>query len=76
MNSSSHLPTNFALLEERAKASFCVENLTYFLEGDPDKTRRRRELGKLLTFLSLELVFEQKAIRCKWMTMKVLIRLS
>lgn len=38
--------TNPLLLEERVKASFDVEKLTFYLEGDRDKTLRRRELGE------------------------------
>lgn len=31
---------------ERENASFDVEKLTYILDGGPEKTKRRREIGE------------------------------
>ncbi|XP_053214891.1 peroxisomal acyl-coenzyme A oxidase 1-like [Panonychus citri] len=39
-------PINPLLTDERSKSSFNIEKLTYFLEGDQEKTLRRRELEK------------------------------
>lgn len=41
---------------ERENASFDVEKLTYILDGGPEKTKRRREIGEFYikcTFLNL-----------------------
>src|SRR5688572_2571589 len=44
-------PVNPDLAKERAQASFPVSQLTFFLEGDEEKTKRRKELGK--TFMEI-----------------------
>ena len=48
-------PVNHDLLKERSKASFDPRELTYFLEGDKEKTIRRKELGKISTSLTVSL---------------------
>lgn len=40
-------PVNPELVRERKQASFPVDELTNFIEGDPEKTQRRRELGMM-----------------------------
>ena len=37
---------NEDLVRERAKCTFNVEELTYFLDGGKDKTLERKERGK------------------------------
>jgi hypothetical protein len=39
-------PVNPDLLMERSKSSFPPNLLTYFLEGDEEKTKSRKELGE------------------------------
>lgn len=39
------MPTNPLLQRERDSASFCVEEMTNFLDGSPERTARRREIG-------------------------------
>ncbi|KAI1305184.1 Peroxisomal acyl-coenzyme A oxidase 1 [Halotydeus destructor] len=39
-------PENAELIRERLKCSFSVIQLTNYIEGDPEKTQRRRELEK------------------------------
>lgn len=38
------------ILKERKNATFDVEKLTYILDGGPEKTRRRREIGEFEMF--------------------------
>lgn len=39
---------NADLAKERQNATFDVEKLTYILDGGPEKTKRRREIGKFV----------------------------
>lgn len=39
-------PVNVDLERERNKCSFPIKELTHFIEGDPEKTTRRKELGE------------------------------
>lgn len=50
-------PINCDLQKERASASFPVNELTYFLEGDAEKTIRRKELGESGIFFSLSFCY-------------------
>lgn len=36
------------ILKERQTATFNVENLTNILDGSPEKTKRRREIGEFV----------------------------
>lgn len=45
-------PVNPDMLLERSKGSFRPDILTHFLEGDEEKTKNRKELGKLLKRLA------------------------
>ena len=38
---------NADLVRERKSASFNVQELTHFIDGGPDRTKRRKELGKI-----------------------------
>ena len=39
-------PVNADLVQERKKATFNVQELTHFIDGGPERTKRRKELGK------------------------------
>jgi len=39
-------PVNADLAQEREKATFNVQELTHFIDGGPERTKRRKELGK------------------------------
>ena len=39
-------PVNADLAREREKATFNVQELTHFIDGGPERTKRRKELGK------------------------------
>ncbi len=38
------------IMKERQNATFDVEKLTNILDGGPEKTKRRREIGKFELF--------------------------
>lgn len=44
-------PINPDLIHERSIGSFDPKLLTYFLEGDQEKTERRKELGKFYIYI-------------------------
>lgn len=53
------------IIKERQNASFDVEKLTNILDGGPEKTKRRREIGELEMFscpkCALNLLFKADA---------------
>ena len=48
------------ITRERKNATFDVEKLTYILDGGPEKTKRRREIGEF------EVSSLPYNIRCYW----------
>lgn len=42
------------ILKERQNANFDVEKLTYILDGGLEKTKRRREIGEFMIYLTLK----------------------
>lgn len=46
------------IVKERKNATFDVEKLTFILDGGPEKTRRRREIGEIVNvFLGQNMLF-------------------